>query len=83
MPADTAALSPGAGWLHTLYYMRGFKITGHLVVMIMKMLFNDVLRFVVVFLIVSGGSGSQRRCAASAGVVAAAAKPGAAVAWPP
>ncbi|XP_017307076.1 transient receptor potential cation channel subfamily V member 4 isoform X1 [Ictalurus punctatus] len=39
------------GWLNTLYFTRGFKLTGTYSIMIQKILFKDLFRFLLVYLL--------------------------------
>jgi len=53
MPAQHAvlALASIAGWTYVLFFLMAFRLTGPFVVMIYQMLFNDVLRFCVIYLV--------------------------------
>eukprot|EP00898_Chlorokybus_atmophyticus_P008041 jgi/Chlat1/8238/Chrsp77S07687 len=43
------------GWVHLLYFAAGWPMTGHLVAMLIDMLFNDVLRFLMLFSVIVVG----------------------------
>ncbi|KAM9446101.1 transient receptor potential cation channel subfamily V member 4 isoform 2-T5 [Clarias gariepinus] len=46
------------GWMNTLYFTRGFKLTGTYSIMIQKILFRDLFRFLLVYFIVLIGYAS-------------------------
>lgn len=43
------AIASASGWMHLLYFCRGHPKVGHLVEMVFRMLFNDLMRFCVVY----------------------------------
>ena len=53
MPNDTVILALAAliGWAYMFFFIMPFRFTGPFVIMIYKMLFNDVLRFCMIYLI--------------------------------
>ncbi len=57
MPAQSAmlALASIAGWTYMLFFLMAFRLTGPFVVMIHQMLFNDVLRFVIIYSVFLAG----------------------------
>uniref|UniRef100_A0A061QUV8 Transient receptor potential cation channel subfamily V member 3 n=1 Tax=Tetraselmis sp. GSL018 TaxID=582737 RepID=A0A061QUV8_9CHLO len=52
-PHQELVLAVFAGWGYMLYFASGFEATGPLVVMILRMLFHDVLKFMLVYLFVA------------------------------
>ena len=57
MRAETAALAFASivGWGYMLFFVMAFRLTGPFVVMIYEMLFNDVLRFCVIYVVFLAG----------------------------
>ncbi|CAF3001819.1 unnamed protein product [Rotaria socialis] len=53
MEAETAALAIASllGWGYMLFFVMAFRLTGPFVVMIYEMLFNDVLRFCIIYVV--------------------------------
>jgi hypothetical protein len=53
MQAQTAVLAIAAivGWGYMLFFVMAFRLTGPFVVMIYEMLFNDVLRFFIIYIV--------------------------------
>lgn len=51
MHLETAALAIASiiGWGYMLFFVMAFRLTGPFVVMIYEMLFNDVLRFFIIY----------------------------------
>jgi hypothetical protein len=43
------ALASIVGWGYMLFFVMAFRLTGPFVVMIYEMLFNDVLRFFIIY----------------------------------
>ena len=57
MEAQTAVLAIAAilGWGYLLFFVMAFRLTGPFVVMIYQMLFNDVLRFCIIYMVFLAG----------------------------
>ncbi|UJR21723.1 hypothetical protein I4U23_024800 [Adineta vaga] len=57
MRAETAALAVASilGWGYMLFFVMAFRLTGPFVVMIYEMLFNDVLRFCIIYVVFLAG----------------------------
>jgi hypothetical protein len=57
MEAQLAALAFASllGWGYMLFFVMAFQLTGPFVVMIYQMLFNDVLRFCIIYMVFLGG----------------------------
>jgi hypothetical protein len=57
MDAQLAALALASlvGWGYMLFFVMAFQLTGPFVVMIYQMLFNDVLRFCIIYMVFLGG----------------------------
>jgi hypothetical protein len=53
MRAQIAALAIASilGWGYVLFFVMAFRLTGPFVVMIYQMLFNDVLRFCIIYMV--------------------------------
>ena len=49
--AAILALASIIGWSYLLYFLMAFRLTGPFVVMIYQMLFNNILRFSIIFMI--------------------------------
>lgn len=51
--AQTAVLAIASivGWGYMLFFVMAFRLTGPFVVMIYEMLFNDVLRFFIIYIV--------------------------------
>ena len=43
------------GWIYMLFFIMPFRFTGPFVIMLYKMLFNDVLRFCIIYTIFLAG----------------------------
>jgi len=57
LSAQTAvlALASIAGWGYMLFFVMAFRLTGPFIVMIYQMLFNDVLRFCIIYMVFLAG----------------------------
>ncbi len=57
LPNDTVILAFAAllGWGYMFFFIMPFRFTGPFVIMIYKMLFNDVLRFGMIYMIFLAG----------------------------
>jgi hypothetical protein len=57
MEAELAALAIASilGWGYMLFFVMAFRLTGPFVVMIYEMLFNDVLRFCIIYMVFLAG----------------------------
>lgn len=57
MHAQLAALAIASifGWGYVLFFVMAFRLTGPFVVMIYQMLFNDVLRFCIIYMVFLAG----------------------------
>lgn len=55
--AETAMLAIASiiGWGYMLFFVMAFRLTGPFVVMIYEMLFNDVLRFFIIYVVFLAG----------------------------
>lgn len=55
--AETAAIAVASiiGWGYMLFFVMAFRLTGPFVVMIYQMLFNDVLRFFIIYAVFLAG----------------------------
>ena len=55
--AETALLAVASiiGWGYMLFFVMAFRLTGPFVVMIYEMLFNDVLRFFIIYMVFLAG----------------------------
>ena len=49
------ALASLLGWGYMLFFVMAFQLTGPFVVMIYEMLFNDVLRFFIIYIVFLAG----------------------------
>ncbi len=49
------ALASIIGWGYMLFFVMAFRLTGPFVVMIYAMLFNDVLRFFIIYVVFLAG----------------------------
>jgi len=47
------ALGVVCGWVYVLYFTSGFRSTGPLVVMMLKMIYRDVLKFMAIYLFIA------------------------------
>ena len=45
------AIASIVGWGYMLFFVMAFRLTGPFVVMIYEMLFNDVLRFFIIYIV--------------------------------
>ncbi len=45
------ALASILGWGYVLFFVMAFRLTGPFVVMIYQMLFNDILRFCIIYVV--------------------------------
>lgn len=57
MEAQLAVLAIASilGWGYLLFFVMAFRLTGPFVVMIYQMLFNDVLRFCIIYMVFLAG----------------------------
>lgn len=57
MNAQLAVLAIASilGWGYVLFFVMAFRLTGPFVVMIYTMLFNDVLRFCIIYMVFLAG----------------------------
>lgn len=55
MEAILLAVASLIGWTYMLFFTMPFRFTGPFVIMIYKMLFNDVLRFCIIYVIFLAG----------------------------
>lgn len=57
MQAEQAMLAVASifGWGYMLFFVMAFRLTGPFVVMIYEMLFNDVLRFFIIYIVFLAG----------------------------
>jgi hypothetical protein len=55
--AESAVLAIASiiGWGYMLFFIMAFRLTGPFVVMIYKMLLNDVLRFFIIYIVFLAG----------------------------
>lgn len=49
------AIASIVGWGYMLFFVMAFRLTGPFVVMIYEMLFNDVLRFFIIYIVFLAG----------------------------
>eukprot|EP00873_Tetraselmis_striata_P004274 jgi/Tetstr1/424538/TSEL_015066.t1 len=47
------ALGVVCGWVYVLYFTSGFRVTGPLVVMMLKMIYRDVLKFMAIYVFIA------------------------------